>query len=237
MTYTPPLSGKLPFEQRGHLISSDGTADVFQVPGDAPLFLSSYHECSFCGERPERSLVDGVVYAATECPFPDGVTSKVTLNVPSGKLIVTDDLRPLYEIDDTGFASYNTALGQAQVVEAMAGVGCAYGPVGNSCPGLYRLGPDSFVIANPPYDEEGEDDDSGILAERLAGVVTDLWAYSIADFDDWVARGGDPAALGWTESVVEVTPGVYEFTHHTGERTFDRDSDGIVVYAHVERVS
>jgi hypothetical protein len=32
-----------------------------------------------------------------------------------------------------------------------------------------------------------------------------------------------------------VEPGVYRFTHHTGDLGFDGD-DSLVVYAHVERV-
>lgn len=72
----------------------------------------------------------------------------------------------------------------------MAAVGCAYGPVGNSCPGLYRTGPDSYTIASPRYD----DDDNPSLPEcaRLTGICTDLWAYSIAGLH-WKSQGSDPA--------------------------------------------
>jgi hypothetical protein len=164
-----------------------------------------------------------------------GITTVVTLRVPSGQVIVTDDLRPVYDWDGDSVADYNTALGQHQAIEAMAAQGCAYGPVGNSCPGLYRTGPDRYVIASPGWDGDGDEEIIPEGWERLASVITDLWAYSVADYGDWVARGGDPAGLDWADTVVDVTPGTYRFTHHTGEASFDRDAPGTVIFADIER--
>ncbi|MCZ1021106.1 hypothetical protein [Streptomyces noursei] len=180
-------------------------------------------------------VVEDAVEVVDPCPYPDGITTTITLDVPSGKLLVTDDLRPVFNWDDNVIADYNTVLGQAQAVEAMAAVGCAYGPVGNSCPGLYRTGPDSYIIASPRYD----DDDNPSIPEstRLAGICTNLWAYSLADFEHWKAKGGDPAELGWTGTVVDVPPGAYRFTHHSGERGFDSDSLETVIFAHIECVA
>ncbi|MFD6115524.1 hypothetical protein ACFWG0_36315 [Streptomyces yangpuensis] len=109
------------------------------------------------------------------------------------------------------------------------------GPVGNSCPGLYRTGPDSDIIASPRYD----DDDNPSLPEsaRLAGICTDLWAYPISDLEHWKSQGGDSANLGWSDTVVEVPPGTCRFIHHSGERGFDRDAVETVTFAHVERIA
>lgn len=92
-----------------------------------------------------------------------------------------------------------------------------------------------YVIANLGCDE----DETEVLPEgwvHLAGIITDLWAYSIADFEGWKSNGGDPASLGWSGNVIDLPAGVYEFTHHTGERAFDRDSPGTVIFAHVKYV-
>jgi hypothetical protein len=146
-------------------------------------------------------------------------------------------------------ASYNSALGQAQAVEAMAAVGCAYGPVGNSCPGFYKTGEGTYVIANSGYSYTGPEDGWGddedytdipVPGELLASVCTDLWAYSVADYDDYVSLGGIPQTVAnpnTYRTFVNVPAGVYKFTHHTGERGFDRDSSAVTYYAHIERIS
>jgi hypothetical protein len=166
----------------------------------------------------------------------ESITTRIRINVPSGRLIVDDDLRSAYKIDDDGFASYNTKRGQAQVIEAMATAGCAYGPVGNTCPGFWLMEDGSYTVANGIYGETADDETLPGGVKCLAGVCTDLWAYSIADAEDWRSRGGDPDNLHWTQTIVEVPPGVYEFTHHTGESDFDRDAEP-AIYAHIRRVA
>jgi hypothetical protein len=223
----------LPFNANGHQSQfADGQlVYVSYSLGDpfVPDLMSA--RCGTCDARLDSEVTDAVT-VRTPCPYPDGVTSVITLAVPSGKVIVSDDLRPVYDWDDSEMASYNSALGQKQAVEAMAAAGCAYGPVGNSCPGLYRTGPDTYVIASLGYDEESEE----ILPagwEYLTAIITDLWAYSIADYEDWKAKGGDPGSLNWADSVIGIAPGTYQFTHHTGERNLDRDAEGTVIFADI----
>jgi hypothetical protein len=240
---------KLTFRPNGHLFSvEDGEqVGVFTAdPGHPFIPDLTTARCGFCDQLAKPLVVtDDAVTVATPCPYPNGLTSVITLNVPSGKIIVADDLRPVYNWDETEqewwlaedytrMASYNSALGQYQAVQAMAAAGCAYGPVGNSCPGLYRTEDGTYVIASLAYSEETDDEVLPAGWEHLASVITDLWAYSIADFEDWKARGGDPESLGWGQTVLDVTPGTYEFTHHTGERTFNRDAEGTVIFAHVQ---
>ncbi|TDD47520.1 hypothetical protein E1286_17205 [Nonomuraea terrae] len=125
------------------------------------------------------------------CPYPDGITTTITIEVPSGKLLVTDDLRPIFDWDEGNLASYNSALGQAQAVELMAAIGCAYEPTSNCGLGLYRTGPDSYIIATPSYDED--ENPSPPDSACLASICTELWAYSICCYSNWLSRGGDPA--------------------------------------------
>lgn len=227
---------RLPLKANGHAISRHSEVKVIRLTdGGEPMVFDVGSGCAVCDQRPTFRVTEDAVHVQDPCPYPDGITTSVTLDVPSGKMIVTDDLRPVYDWDyGADLASYNSTLGKAQAIEAMAAVGCAYGPTGNCGLGLYRVGPDSYIIASPGYD----DDDIPSLPEsdRLAGIITDLWAYSCADFEHWQSRGGDPAKLGWTDTVVDVPPGTYRFVHHSGERGFDRDAAGTVVFAHVERV-
>lgn len=239
---------ELPFRAGGHVTRvRDGEAVmVTEYPEDGlgPWIsgMSLDPECAMCGSRVRLDVRDGAIVAREPCPLPDGITSVVTLAVPSGRMIVTDDLRGVYgRWDEEGMASYNSVLGQHQAIEAMAREGCAYGPVGNTCPGMYRTGEDAYVIASVGWDEERDGAQVPPGWTLVAGIITDLWAYSIADYADWQARGGDVTWFarpepGWDWDLVDVTPGTYEFTHHTGEPSFDRDAAGTVTFAHVRRL-
>ncbi|TLQ39196.1 hypothetical protein [Streptomyces marianii] len=229
---------RIPLDTNGHDLLPKRTdqVTVFAEPGEKPFVAGVYWRCATCDQVPEYIVRDKAVQVQKPCPYPNGITTEIRINVPSGKLIVTDDLRDVYCVDHNG-ASENTALGQAQVVQAMAALGCAFGPVGNSSPGLYRTcQSDSYIIASPILD----DDDVPSIPDEdcIAEIDTALWAYSIADYEDWKAKGGAPGQkLLGHYTVVDVTPGTYRFTHHVGERGFDKYAPETVVFAHVERIS
>lgn len=225
---------KLPLNSKGHRFFYGNDVSVIRLEnGGEPLVVDIAY-CATCGVYPEFQITEDTVTVQDPCPYPDGITTSITLDVPSGKLIVTDDLRPTYDWDRNAYADYNTALGQAQVVEAMAAIGCAYGPVSNSCPGLYRTSADTYVIANPDCED---DDPSRSEDALLAGICTDLWAYSIADFEHWKSRGGASDMLNGADTIVDVRPGTYRFTHHSGERGFDAHAPETVIFAHIERIA
>lgn len=270
----------LPIDQRGHqqvfnpeylraeqtgFIKNDGAPTNWMNPA---FVYDGTFNCSTCDAYPSFNVeVDDAgeptkLVAKTACALTDGIPMVIDIAVPSGKMIVTDDLRPVF---DFKVLNYNATVGQAQAQQIMGAQGCAYGPVGNSSPSLLRTGDGTFIIAS--FDDELELEDEGYIdAERLAGICTDLWAYSMADLDhfvavartkfaaadagerdafakhelfNWAVQPGDPRdrldQLGWTVTVVDVEPGVYRFTHHTGELGFDRD-DFPAVYAHVHKV-
>lgn len=223
-------------DARGHWLPDNAELDVVRIDGEtfpggaAPM-------CEGCAEHPTMELGDDAARPAAPCALPDGITTEITLDVPSGKLLVTDDLRPIYSVDDAGFADYCSALGQAQMTQAMAAIGCAYGAVSNTSPGLYRTGADTYVVARPSLDEDDEPDPALPDSACVANVCTDLWAYSMADFKDWKSRGGDPDSLRWTSTIVDVTPGTYRFTHHFSERGFEWDTADTVTFAHIQRIA
>lgn len=223
------------FDANGHNFGDTVEVEVLEFENGMTSVMTHVGRCQYCAGRAAPVLDAGVIRATTTCSLPDGLTTVVEVDFPSGKVLVTDDLRPIYDVDDEGLEDYGSALGQSQYIKAMAEVGCAYGPVLNTCPSLYRTGDDTFVVASAEYDEATDTvvDFGGV---ELAKVVTDLWAYSLADYEDWKARGGDPKGLGWTHTVVDVTPGRYRFTCHSGERGFKPHGPGLVVFAHVERV-
>ncbi|GGU38743.1 hypothetical protein [Streptomyces violascens] len=231
-------SDQPPLNLNGHaLLPKRSDVMIFVEPDEDPFVTGLHWRCATCDESPRFVLRDGTVDVQEPCAYPMGITTEITLDVPSGKLIVTDDLRDVYNVDFDAGASYNTDLGQAQVVQAMAAIGCAFGPVGDSSPNLYRDGENSYFIASPLYD----DNDVPSLPESkcLAEIFTELRAYSIADFEDWKAKGGTPGSKLLGEyTVVDVAPGTYKFTLHVGERGFDKfDFDTERVFTHIERVA
>lgn len=235
----------VPVEENSHRIWGGRTAtralDITPDDGGPEVvgLLDIAHPCWLCGHSVTFDVTTERARATTPCPIPDGTTTVITLAVPSGKILVTDDLRPVYtaprEVERT-LPDYNGGFGQAQYTRATADLGCAYGYVGNSCPTLYRTGPDTYVIANGAYDDDTDEVTVPDGWTDLATICTDLWAYSVADYADWCARGGNPTTLGWTDTVVDVPPGTYEFTHHTAEASFGMAADGVTVYAHVRRL-
>ncbi|MFI5986825.1 hypothetical protein ACIBEA_38935 [Streptomyces sp. NPDC051555] len=224
----------LPLEPNGHWFRSEARAEAVRIDG-VLLLAGGTPNCRACGVYPSARVVGGVAEVEEPCPDADGITTTVTIEVPSGKLLVSDSLRSVFSIDHDAFTSLDSARGQAQVIEAMAALGCAFGPATNCDLGLFRTGPDTYIMARPEWDE----DDTPSLADssRMASVCTDLWAYSCADFEHWQARGGDPADLDWSDTVVDVAPGTYRFVQHSGERGFDFDGPGTVIFAHVDRIS
>ncbi|GLX06757.1 hypothetical protein [Microbispora sp. NBRC 16548] len=226
---------RLPLQSNGHMIPRWSEVEVLRPFGGVEPLVMGADPCAVCGRPPKFQVTEDAIRVQDPCPYPNGITSEITIDVSSGKLLVSDDLRPIYDWDDSGLADYTTALGQAQAVEAMAALGCAYGPASNCELGLYRTSPDHYIIATPGYD----DDEVPSLpkSDCLASICTDLWAYSIADFEQWKKRGGDPARLDWTDTVVDVPPGTYRFIHHSGERGFDRDAAETVIWAHIERLA
>lgn len=265
---------KLPFDTAGHEVSTQVPFEVTLMTelefkyidretGEEKIhqmdqqIMEGMLRCRLCGDWVDVDFDSTSAWAVESCDHPDGITTSILLEVPSGILVVDDDLRDIYdwcERDDEGYRrdpeglkDYNSLLGQAQVIELMAEKGCAYGPVGNSCPKLYQTGEGTYVIANDGYlihNEGLEDDDYEdipVPGEELAMICTDLWAYSIADYDDYVAKGGIPRTVASPRNgpdFVEVPPGTYRFTHHTTEANFDPwKHDAPTYFAHITRIS
>jgi hypothetical protein len=227
---------KLPVTVTAGHVFAWNEAEVYRLDGHEPIAGPIELGCKVCDTQPTCQVVGDAVHVLDPCPYPDGITTEITISVPSGKILVSDDLRPVFDWPDPPAVRHSSTIGQAQAVKDMAAIGCAFGPAWNCGLGLYRTGPDRYIVARPGYNED-DDEPSIPGATYLAGICTDIWTYAIADYELWRSRGGDPDKLGWSDNVVDVTPGTYRFIHHSGERGFDHESPGDVIYAHVERIA
>lgn len=182
-------------------------------------------ECRECGGKPTLETNGLLIRGKTQCPFPEGLgPTIVELNVPSGKMVVANDLRHLFPV--MGDYNINRADGMRKTTLAYAKAGMAHAYVGNSCPGFYRCSEEKFVIGvgtpNPKWPDFKR-------SREVARIGTDLWWYSVCDYDEYIRRGGE-----LSESVVKCSPGVYQFKHVYED--CDHSSRGPQAYTYIEKV-
>lgn len=176
-------------------------------------------------------------------PFPHDTV--VEINVPSGRVLISDDLRgaPKYRLEPPASLNYRAGLDDyARLFAEQANM--AYAFVGNSCPSVYREErTGDLIVMNPAYDEETDDYLAVEGATKIATVCTDLWATMIVDYEEWLAAGGDDLdtlngrnAIDWAYTVVEIPAGRYRWTAFSHNEGFDIHGEGLLTYARLERI-
>jgi len=144
------------------------------------------------------------------------------LNVPSGQIVIANDLRDLFNGKGGDKFYINNHDELIQYMLWWAEQGMAHGFTGNTCPGVHALKGDTYSICNyEPEDYDGwrEEEIQGPYcnpyiprpkeAKEVASICTDLWWFSIMDKAEYDKRGGKEND-GVT--IVDVKPGQYLFT-------------------------
>jgi len=169
---------------------------------------SCLFECYECGEPVELAYDGKRVYCTNPCKYPDGHPAyEWELNIPSGKMVVGNDFRDKFDI--VGDYDVNKTIGCLQTTMKYAEVGMSHAFVGNTCPGVYKIDLEHFVVGIQTIKERNPVPRS----RRVGGICTDLWWYSIVDYDQFVnAYGEKPNKKNWID-VVTCRPGVYRFRH------------------------
>lgn len=186
--------------------------------------------CPHCGQRLGYSFDGKKLAVIGECPYPKGQPPySIELNVPSGKMVVANDLRDGFPV--LGSYNVNTIEGIKNTMLAYAKVGMAHGFVGNSCPGVYRAKKSKSEFAIGCNGKQGHPIKG---ARRIASVCTDLWWYSIVDYDKFVEHYGEEPDSQYY-NIVKCEPGVYKFTHrHHIEN--NKDWNDTKVFTLIKRV-
>lgn len=165
------------------------------------LGSSVLYRCQVCDQRVNLECNGRNIRCTNPCPYPRGMQEYgIELNVPSGKFVVENDLRDHWKI--VGYYNINTAEGCRKTMLKYAEAGMAHGFVGNSCPGFYRINDSAFYIGIP-----GGNRNPVPGSRNVVDICTDLWWYSVVDYDDYIKRVGTPP-----RRVVKCKPGVYRFT-------------------------
>ena len=189
---------KPPFDANGHILNTTDSTFMFnniieskenvlrrllqaiesRVPTLRPIIFprSVLNTCFNCGEAVEFETNGITIRPRNSCKYPNGVPLSFELNVPSGVMIVGNDFRGHFDISKK--FNTNTRMGSVKTTKAMEAIGCAHAYVGNSCPDMYRIGKDSFIIASSGYKVETKEEivPQGV---RVATITTNLPWYSI----------------------------------------------------------
>lgn len=195
-----------------------------------------FRECSYCGEPVIVSYDGENVIASVACNFPGGIKEvEFELDIPSGKMVFANDLRKWFAVQFD--FNVNTHSGKLKTIMSYESIGMAHGFVGNSCPGVYKIDNRHLSISGGApeigeevWNDEAQDDlplskedaDKIIPPGKLVGgICTDLWWYSVVDYNDFKRRFID-MGNSLTEfksyikdrcDVVKVDPGIYKFKH------------------------
>lgn len=212
------------------------------------LTTSSY-KCSFCGAENFTVETNGTEarLSGDACPYPDGLGwTEWELNIPSGQMVVENDLRDVFPMaGDQDDFDVNTRIGCRLSTLAYAEMGMSHAYVGNSCPQVYLCEEGKYKIANQPDREEWNEEtkewvevevDPPYSGERVTGICTDLWWYSICDLEEYQRRCvkfGEDIREGIT--ILHVKPGVYRFRHNEDASSIPY-GNGEVVYTTFEWV-
>ncbi|WP_141747714.1 hypothetical protein, partial [Streptomyces nanshensis] len=52
------------------------------------VVIGAHSRCADCDQAPVYVVGEEAVHVQSPCPFPDGITMQITLEVPSGQMIV-----------------------------------------------------------------------------------------------------------------------------------------------------
>ena len=196
-------------------------------------------DCYVCGEHIAFYLENKRIYADKECPYKNGFPEiEVEIDVPSGQLVLYNDLRKYYPKEESRYVNYLNEIKLES--EDYANKGLIHIFVGNTCPGIYKEKEDRLIIGSY-YDPDTDED---MRKDIMVGsICTDLWWYGATDRSDFERKSGMTVAdfdvaeekRGyWTRlNIVNVTPGRYKATgrHHLVD-----DGDRPVVFSVISRI-
>lgn len=226
--------------------------EKFGVESSPEDFNHPFHPsnpCGNCGEDIKFFTKDKgeTLVAESECPYKDGFPPiEVTLEVPSGEILLFNDLREFYENEGKDpYFDINTNAGIKDYCEYIAKLGMVSHFVGNTCPDVVQVSPERLEIGNFRCEHE----DGCKLPEcpmpscnrptEIGSICTDLWWYCAVDRSEFEKRIGKTTEQyqkeyndtgAWPQIVrAKVTPGTYKAV---GQYHIDSDK----LFSYIEKI-
>ena len=159
----------------------------------------------------ERTFERNVV-----CQYSKPIITEVVLPIPSGKLIVTDNLLRDFKLpknieekrDASNIDGVNNSMGRIHATYDYAEY-CEILYVSTTSGSALFQRPDGSMCFGSFFFETDEELVQAGFEKQLAYIIDDLWAYCAVDYDHYVNSGGNFDNLGHY-TVVDVEPGECE---------------------------
>jgi hypothetical protein len=177
--------------------------------------------CQTCDALVNVNLLPGnLLEADSSCKYAKGCPEiVVNLSVPSGKIVLFNDLREPYKRPDRENRNgVNSFAGKKYYTEEYAKQGLITHFVGNSSPHIYQESSTKLTVASI-CEDNGEKAPPG---KEIGRICTDLWWYCAVDKKEFEKRIGKTLAQyqkeyhdrgAWPSLIVaKVTPGTYRTT-------------------------
>jgi hypothetical protein len=228
------------FDSRGHtdmLTSEPMKVTRYELRGVPQYMVLESFPCGGCGVsafwKPldyDASPEDVKFVASTDCAVSAIKPFTTQISVPSGQLVFADSLwrYGLEPPTQPARFSMNSVVGRIGYSILCEASGIAFGSI-LDCDPTVLINDLTGAITLARLESDGEDDwvtPAGL--RNLGSICTDLWAYSLMDYELYLSSGGRPdEAL----TVASVRPGLYTFTHYSEADGFDLSGDDFVPVA------
>lgn len=203
-------------------------ADILISGADQWVVLaepSCLSDCGICGADLgyEINLVQKLVRIIGEpCEFPGGMKEySVSIDVPSGVLVVDDDLRGYFPPTKDHYV--NHTIGIHDTSQDFADMDMIHMFVGNSCPSIFRAEDgNSLLVGNNSYDDDDvSGEELGTDETKVGGICTDLWWASLADVETLKNTGKFTDDDLERLDTITVKPGRYRATSYFHHSSYD----------------
>lgn len=213
------------------------------VPVNARMLRLIMHGCPCCNQQIEGVETNGQSFrlAADPCPYPNGLpATEWELNVPSGYMIVANDLREHFPLPHGEDYDINKRIGLHLTTLAYAKQGLSHAFVGNTCPSVFKCADNTFKIGKKPHGQAWDGKKwvkvktTKWEGRKVAGICTDLWWYSICDAEEYQRRMSRFGDSDRDIEKIKVKPGVYRFTHSNQPPSEQEEAEQGVAYSRFE---
>lgn len=183
------------------------------------IFLSLLHRCFMCNGKLNIIPTDdpNVYTFDSQCTKPEPLgLQKVRLNIPSGRMVIGDDLRYIYDHLDPCLEMGNFPAHIDRVnywaERCMLVLSC-----GNSCPCMYRKTTDPNHITIVGYGKKPK-------TKYIGSVCTDSWDFCAMDYERFHGFITANKMPDHSQNVIAVKAGWWEITYDPMHTCGDFDS-------------